>query len=219
MGGRDRSPLIHHECDGKDIVGRDDEAERETHRNRQHEKGEKRAQLLATQFVPCLRAELSANHAADHQKKGKHHIDGLGCRGVQNRRHGGHEDDLKKRGADNDVGRHLQEVDHRRNHDETAAHPHDRGKETDQRAEGENWDNGEIEFRLPETGLIGQAMHPIVLAGFTQSGALAAAPLLQRLDAFNQHQTADGAQKHDVKDGDAGIKLTCGPQGPECLDA
>ena len=47
----------------------------------------------------------------------------------------GDEDDLKQRRADADIGRHAEEVDHRRHHDEPAADAEDRSEEPDDGAD------------------------------------------------------------------------------------
>ena len=53
---------------------------------------------------------------------------------MQNGHQTGNENDLEQRCADDDIGRHAQQVDHGRDHDEAAADTHDRGEDTHQQA-------------------------------------------------------------------------------------
>ena len=93
--------------------------------DRQDEGREQEAQLLALQALAGNRAELRADDAAGHQDHRQHDIDIVVLGGMQHRGRRGQEDDLEQRGPDHDVGRHAQEVDHGRDHDEAAAHAHD----------------------------------------------------------------------------------------------
>ena len=128
--------------------------------------------------------------------------------GVHERRVGRDEDDLEQRGADDDVGRHLQQIDQRRHHDEAAADAHDRRQEADAGAEAEHRDDADEELRGAEAHLQRQAVDPVVLA----RAASASAPRRRRgapdrVDALHQHQPADRAEEDDVEQRDDEIEL------------
>ena len=57
--------------------------------------------------------------------------------GLQQRGRRHHEHDLEQRGADHDAGRHAQQIDHGRHHDEAAADAHDGCHEADEGADHE----------------------------------------------------------------------------------
>ena len=84
---------------------------------------------------------------------------------------GGDEDDLKDRRADHDIGRHAQQIDHRRHHDEAAADAEKGGEQADHRADHERRDGADIETRARKAQLERQAVNPIVLSGLPRRGA------------------------------------------------
>ena len=74
------------------------------------------------------------------------------------------EDDLKDRGADDDIGGHPQQIDQRRHHDETAANTEKRGEQSDDAANDQGRNGADIEARAREAHLEWQAVNPIMLA-------------------------------------------------------
>ena len=84
------------------------------HRDGHHQDREQRAQLLAAHLRADAHAHLHADDAAGDQQERQHDVDRLVGRGVKDRRGRRHEQDLELRRADDDVGRHPQEIDHRR---------------------------------------------------------------------------------------------------------
>ena len=97
--------------------------------DRQDEGRQQEAQLLALQALAGHRAELRADHPAGHQDHRQHDIDVVVLRGMQHRGGRGQEHDLEQRCPDHDIGRHPQQIDHGRDHDEAAAHAHDGRKQ------------------------------------------------------------------------------------------
>ena len=172
----------------------------------QHERGQQEAQLLALEASAGRGPELRADDAADDQQHRQHDIDRLVLHGLQQRRHCRHEDDLEQRGADDDAGRHAQQVDHGRHHDEAAADAHDRRHEADEGADHRRRDGADVELRAVKAHLERQAVHPAVLAGLAcRSMPVGAA---QGADALDQHQRADDAEEGDVAERDEQIELT-----------
>src|SRR5262245_20406563 len=76
---------------------------------------------------------------------------------------GGDEDDLKGRGANHDVSRHAQEIDHGRHHDEAATDAEKRGEQADHPADDEWRYGADIETRAREPHFQRQAVDPIML--------------------------------------------------------
>src|SRR5262245_50713721 len=183
------------------------EIEQETDGNGEHYDRKQGAQLLGAELLPGSYPELPANDAAGGEDERKHDVEGLRKTGVEDAHQGGDEDDLKDRRADHDVGRHAQEVDHRRHHDEAAAHAEKGGEQADHRADHERGNGADIKTRARKAELERQPMNPIVLSGTPRRRRLADAGALQRAEALAQHQRADHAEQNDVgqRDDEAGL--------------
>jgi hypothetical protein len=119
---------------------------------------------------------------------------------------GGHEDGLEQRGADDDAGRHAQQVDHGRHHQKGAADAHDCRQHADQEAEAEGQQRADVESGATEAHLQRQAMHPGVLMELARRRTPAAQPQ-DRAQAFNQHEGADARQQEDVGEVDDQVDL------------
>ena len=92
---------------------------------------------------------------------------------VQEGRHRGDEGDLEQRGADHDLGRHADQVDHRRHHQEAAADAHDRDQDAGDDAEAERHQRADVEPRAVEAHLERQAVQPEMPVPLGEAGAAA----------------------------------------------
>ncbi len=159
---------LHHAPDSGTMLNSSDglssEIEQDADGHAEHHQREQRAQLLAAQLLSGAHAELAADDAADHEQEGKHDVERVIERRVQQGDDGGDEDDLKDRRADDDIGRHAQQIDQRRHHDEAAADAEERGEQADQAADHERRDGADIEARARKAHLERQAVDPVVLA-------------------------------------------------------
>ena len=78
------------------------------------------------------------------------------------------EHDLKQRRADDDARRHAQEIDHRRDHNETTADAHDRRHEADKHADDDRRQYTDVKLRALEAHLERQPVDPGMLAGLAR---------------------------------------------------
>ena len=74
-------------------------------------------------------------------------------------------------------------------------------------------------FEVRKRILKRQAVDPVVLAGLLQRRRHAARLVAQRVDAFDQHQSADGAEEDDVEQRDEQVELADAAQQGEDEDA
>ena len=199
--------------------GRRDQLPGEAGADRQDEGRQQEAQLLAFQPLAGHRAELRADHAARHQDHRQHHIDIVVLRGMQHRGGRGQEHDLEQRCADHDVGRHAQQIDHGRDHDEAAAHAHDGRQQADEQAEQKRRNGADVELGAVEAHLERQAVHPVVLARAPARHDPAGARLADGVGAFDHHQRADHAEERHVAGGDEDIEHAEAPEHADQLHA
>ena len=75
----------------------------------------------------------------------------------------GDEADLEQRGADHHRGRHADQVDHRRHHDEAAADAENRREQAAERADQQRHEHADVEPGVGEAHLERPAVHPEVL--------------------------------------------------------
>ena len=54
------------------------------------------------------------------------------------------ENDLKQRGADNDIGRHAQNINHCRHHDKPAANPHNGRHHADEKSDNDRRNDADL---------------------------------------------------------------------------
>ena len=148
---------------------------------------------------------MGADDAADDQQQGQHDIDGIVRRGVQHRGVGRDKDDLEQRSADHDFGRHAQQIDHGRHHDEPAADAHNCGQDADQNADQQGRDDRNIKARDAKLDLERQIVDPVVMLARLACAGLAR--FQDRVQAFHQHQRADDAKEDDVEQADQQINL------------
>ena len=80
------------------------------------------------------RAVFRSVNRAEDQRAGEKRIDRVIDARLHDAHRSGREQQLEHRGADHDLGRHLQEINHHRHHDESAAYAHQRGEHADERA-------------------------------------------------------------------------------------
>src|SRR5690606_26046457 len=79
---------------GEQVVRPHEKPEGEAQADRQHQKRQQKTQLFAAQFLPGTCAILRADDTTNHQKEGKHNIDGLVGRCLQDGRDRSDEGDL-----------------------------------------------------------------------------------------------------------------------------
>jgi hypothetical protein len=122
----------------------------------------------------------------------------------------GHEDDLEQRGADHDLGRHPQQVDHGRHHQEAAAHPMIAASNP---TSGPIRSGGMTEMYRPEArNLIFSGSAWTQLCSLRRGGLGPAAATAERAQAFDEHQRADDAEEHDVAELYQQVDLPAGEQ-------
>ncbi len=156
------------------------------------------AQLLGAEPHREADPDLRPDDPADEQDEGQHHVDGAALGRVHHCGEAGDEEELEDRGADHDLGRHADQVDHRRHHDEAAADAHDRAEDADHRADHEGRDGADVEVGGAEAHLERQAVRPGVAAARHEHGVRVVAAA-DRADALHQHQPADCAEHDDVE--------------------
>ena len=199
------------------MVGPHGEIEYELRRDQQHDHRQERAQFLAAQFRAPARAELRADHTTQEEHGGKHDIDRVVGHRLKHGDRGGHEDDLKQRGAGHHRGRHAEDIDHRRHHDEAAADAHHRREHADKKAEGQRQQRADVKLGAPEAHLERQAVQPIMLMQLTRrAGATTDHP---GMHAFDQHQRAERQEQRGIGEADEKLDLARAAQQGEEPDA
>ena len=108
--------------------------------DQKHHQREKDSQLFSFELGADHSTELRADDPANQEQYRQNHIHCVIGGGMQHSGKCCDKDDLKQRCAHHDFCRHAQQVNHRRNHDETAAHAHDRGQDTYGDANNDGWD-------------------------------------------------------------------------------
>ena len=104
----------------------------------QHQRRQQEAQLLGLQPLACDRAELRADHAARPSAARPATTSTVWfCEACSTVVAAVRNTIWNSEVPDHDVGRHAQEIDHRRHHDEAAAHAHDGGQQADEQADAE----------------------------------------------------------------------------------
>ena len=152
--------------------------------------------MFGLHFQPQFGANLRADHAADQQGNGQHHIHCLTFDCVHHGGECGDKDDLEQRCSDHHLGWHPQNIDHRRHHDEPATNAHNGRQNPDDQAGGDRGDDADIQARSTKTGFERQflqaRMAALDFAGFVAFGAA------HGVQAFHQHQTTDQPQKQHI---------------------
>ena len=171
-------------------------------------------------FWPALAPYCAPATPPTISSEGQHDVDGLVGRGVHDRRVGGDEDDLEQRGADDDVGRHLEQVDQRRHHDEAAADAHDRGRKPMPAPRPSTGMTLTKSFEARKRIFSGSRWIQLCWPGLLQRRRRRRrARRRMRVDALDQHQPADGAEERDVEQRDEQIELADAAQQREDVDA
>ncbi len=108
----------------------------------------------------------------------------------------GHENNLEKRGADNNFCRHAKDIDHRGHQNKATANTHDRGQNTDQRSYDKRRNRADIQVRRAKPHFERKTMHPSMTFNlFRRTGLLGTT---DRAEALDEHQTANNAKKDYV---------------------
>ncbi len=163
-------------------------------------------------------AELGTDDAAGDQEQREDDVDGMRVEGMEEAGQAGDEGELKERGADDDAGRHADQIDHRRDEDEAAADAQAGGEQPDEHARHERHERRDVEPRLGEAHLERQPVQPIMLVQPpAQIGQ--ASPPEDGTDALDEHQETDHAQQQHVGERDERVDLAGGPYQPEDKDA
>ena len=185
---------LHHELEGK------------AQPDREHEQAEQQAQPLAADVLSGARAELGADHAADHQDEREHRVDQV----VGGRVHHGGEAMVTRVSTievpiTTPVGT-RRRVDQHRHQQEAAADAHDGADEADDEADPPDRDRRDVDLRALEPDLERQPVNP----GVAPPRAISAACRLRAHDrphAFDDHQGADDAEQQQVGDPDGEVEL------------
>ena len=124
---------------------------------------------------------------------------------MHHRRHHGHEQDVVEAGADHDIGAHSQDVEHRRDQDEAAAHAHQHGQRADDNAQQKRGERRDVEARAIEAPASGQRGDQRMMTATARCGGIRIAA--QRLPRLARHQRPDRTQEHDVERVDDHVDL------------
>ena len=105
--------------------------------NSQDQNTEQRPKLFRFELRSKGCTQLRTDHAADNQDQCQQDIHRLVIYGLQKSYVGSHKDNLKKRGTNNDLRRHTEQIDHCRHHDKTTANTHNCRQDSDKDANRE----------------------------------------------------------------------------------
>ena len=207
------------QADRIEIVRLHHELEREAHADRQHQEAEQQPQPLAAHVLSGARAELRADHAADHEDQRQHRVDQVVGGGVHHRRRRHGDQRQHHRGADHGRGRHPQEIDQHRHQQEAAADAHDGADEADDEADRPDRDGRDVDLRALEPHLQRQPVDPGVRAAAPRRRRLALLLAHDGAHALADHQAADGGEQQHVGKADGEVELAERAQHREQPDA
>ena len=183
-------------AEAKQLCGFDYQVQSQFGTNKKHHQRKENAQLLGFELGADHRAELRADDPADQEQYRQNHIHCVIGGGMQHGGKGRHENDLKQRCAHHDFCRHAQQVNHRRNHDETAADAHDGRQSTDGNAYNDGGDDGDIKTLHTEPHFKRKAVHQAPFFAWLGLGDIFR--FAQRPQALGKHKTANDTQKQHI---------------------
>ncbi len=97
--------------------------------------------------------------------------------------------------------------------------PMQRTEQADEGPDHQGRDGADVELRAVEPHLERQAVDPVVLPGAALDQRMPGRRLLERRDAFDQHQSADDAEERDIAKGHEQIEMSIEAQDLDDIHA